>query len=213
MLILKLAVNTSKFTVWRSRAITECGCRLLSNSCRFSAFPKTSLSHQNLIQGYVIRRQKFDFSKKPQPVTKPSRFKRIFFQTPNKTSSERSKTTLIYMFGLAILTAGASYAAVPLYRMFCQSSGYGGTTQSVGHDAEKVESLKPNKDRKIVVKFQADTAATMQWNFKPQQPSVTLYPGETALAFYTVSRVSVVVCPSLSQFFFFRRRKTQPTSR
>ena len=39
---------------------------------------------------------------------------------PFRTSIERNKTTFFYMLGLAILTTGLSYAAVPLYRMFCQ---------------------------------------------------------------------------------------------
>ena len=57
---------------------------------------------------------------------------------------------------------------------------------AVGHGDDKVEKLKPNKERRITVRFNADTAATMQWNFRPQQSEVTLYAGETALAFYTV---------------------------
>ena len=45
--------------------------------------------------------------------------------------------------------------------------------------------MKPVKDRKIEVHFNADTAAAMQWNFRPQQPVISVAPGETALAFYT----------------------------
>jgi hypothetical protein len=102
-----------------------------------------------------------------------------------QTTAERNKSTLLYLLSLAILTAGASYAAVPLYRMFCQATSYGGTTK-VGHDTQKVEKMEPQKERLITVKFTADTAATMQWNFKPQQYSINLFAGETALAFYTV---------------------------
>ena len=101
------------------------------------------------------------------------------------TTAERNKSTLLYLISLAILTAGASYAAVPLYRMFCQATSYGGTTR-VGHDAEKIEGMEPQKERLITIKFTADTAATMQWNFRPQQSSIDVYAGETALAFYTV---------------------------
>jgi len=43
------------------------------------------------------------------------------------------------------------------------------------------------KDRKIKVKFNADTAASMRWNFKPQQTEITIIPGETTLAFYTAT--------------------------
>jgi len=98
--------------------------------------------------------------------------------------AQREKTTMLYVVSLWILTVGLSYAAVPLYRIYCQKTGYGGTTQK-GHDTEKVENMKAKKDRVLTIKFNADTAATMQWNFKPQQAEVNLYAGETALAFYT----------------------------
>ena len=99
--------------------------------------------------------------------------------------AQREKTTMLYVVSLWILTVGMSYAAVPLYRIYCQRTGYGGTTQK-GHDSEKVEGMKAKKDdRVLTIKFNADTAATMQWNFKPQQAEVKLYAGETALAFYT----------------------------
>ena len=103
-----------------------------------------------------------------------------------QTSRDKNITTLLYLISLAVLTAGASYAAVPLYRMFCSATSYGGTTQ-IGHDTEKVETMETKKERLITVKFTADTAATMQWNFRPQQNTINVFPGETALAFYTVS--------------------------
>lgn len=76
-----------------------------------------------------------------------------------------------------------SYAAVPLYRMFCAAYSYGGTT-GVGHDGEKVENMKRVADRIIKIKFNADIGASMRWNFKPQQYEIKVSPGETALAFY-----------------------------
>jgi len=93
-----------------------------------------------------------------------------------------------YVFALAVATAGAAYAAVPLYRVFCQQTGYGGTTQDLREDsAEKVRAMKPSKDRRIMIEFNADTAAAMRWNFRPQQSDITVAPGETALAFYTAT--------------------------
>ncbi|XP_048525878.1 cytochrome c oxidase assembly protein COX11, mitochondrial isoform X2 [Dendroctonus ponderosae] len=94
------------------------------------------------------------------------------------------RSTLYYMTAAGIVTVGMSYAAVPLYRMFCQAYSYGGTTAQ-GHDGSKVETMKSNKTRAIKVKFNADKASNMRWNFKPQQNEITVYPGETALAFYT----------------------------
>lgn len=78
---------------------------------------------------------------------------------------------------------GAAYAGVPLYRMICQSTGLGGEVQK-GHDSSKVETMNPVKERVIRVRFNADTASSMQWNFQPHQSEIMLVPGETALAFY-----------------------------
>nr|CAH7734743.1 unnamed protein product [Callosobruchus chinensis] len=102
----------------------------------------------------------------------------------NETRNKGIRSTLYYVTAAGIITVGLSYAAVPLYRMFCQAYSYGGTT-SVGHDTEKVSSMSAVKLKPIKIKFNADTAASMRWNFRPQQTEITVYPGETALAFYT----------------------------
>ncbi|XP_023300464.2 cytochrome c oxidase assembly protein COX11, mitochondrial [Lucilia cuprina] len=105
---------------------------------------------------------------------------------PFTESSQKKnlRSTLYYVTAGGVLIVGLSYAAVPLYRMFCQAYSYGGTT-SQGHDAEKVESMLKVEDRIIRVRFNADLAASMRWNFKPQQYEIKVAPGETALAFYT----------------------------
>jgi len=100
------------------------------------------------------------------------------------TTRERNITSLLYLLSAAVGTVGASYAAVPLYRAYCQSSGYGGAVKE-GHDTEKVATMVKAEDRLLTIKFNADTASSMRWNFRPQQPVVHVYPGETALAFYT----------------------------
>ncbi|XP_074647051.1 cytochrome c oxidase assembly protein ctaG-like [Tubulanus polymorphus] len=97
---------------------------------------------------------------------------------------KRNKSVLIYISAVGIFMVGMSYAGVPLYRIFCQSTGLGGQAV-VGHDTEKVEGMSSNKERIIRVQFNADTASSMKWNFKPQQTEVRVHPGETSLAFYT----------------------------
>ncbi|XP_001865568.2 cytochrome c oxidase assembly protein COX11, mitochondrial [Culex quinquefasciatus] len=111
---------------------------------------------------------------------------RLIGSNRNADAARRHKirTTIYYVAAAGVLTVGMSYAAVPLYRMFCQAYSYGGTT-GVGHDAEKVESMKRVQDRVIKILFNADIGASMRWNFKPQQPEIRVVPGETALAFYT----------------------------
>ncbi|XP_047490274.1 cytochrome c oxidase assembly protein COX11, mitochondrial-like [Penaeus chinensis] len=102
----------------------------------------------------------------------------------SKPMSQGTKSTLYYIAAVGVLALGLSYAAVPLYRIFCQAYSYGGTTQQ-GQDAEKVEFMEKREDRILKIRFNADTAASMTWNFKPQQSEIKVAPGETALAFYT----------------------------
>lgn len=95
----------------------------------------------------------------------------------------RNKTVLTYVTAAAVGMVGMSYAAVPLYRLYCQATGLGGTAVA-GHSSEQVETMQPVKDRVIKVSFNADVHASLHWNFRPQQTEIYLVPGETALAFY-----------------------------
>lgn len=160
----------------------------VEKSNALQTFTTSALSRTILYSHRFIRHKSFNLA----PKDRDSPVKRANWWTKWKrradrryqTTAERSNSTLLYLISLCVLTAGASYAAVPLYRIFCQTSGYGGTTQ-IGHDADKVETMETKKDRLLTIKFTADTAATMQWNFRPQQYSIDVYAGETALAFYT----------------------------
>ncbi|XP_010898005.1 cytochrome c oxidase assembly protein COX11, mitochondrial isoform X3 [Esox lucius] len=96
---------------------------------------------------------------------------------------KRNKTVLTYIAAAGVGMIGLSYAAVPLYRLYCQASGLGGTAVA-GHNAEQVETMAPVKDRVLKITFNADTHASIQWNFRPQQSEIYVVPGETALAFY-----------------------------
>uniref|UniRef100_T1JEH7 Cytochrome c oxidase assembly protein COX11, mitochondrial n=1 Tax=Strigamia maritima TaxID=126957 RepID=T1JEH7_STRMM len=84
------------------------------------------------------------------------------------------------------MVVGLSYAAVPMYRIFCQATSYGGEI-SRDIDSDKVEKMKPIAHRQIKIQFNADTSSNMQWNFKPQQREIVVMPGDTALAFYTAT--------------------------
>lgn len=87
---------------------------------------------------------------------------------------------------VAIFTLGVSYASVPLYKVFCQMTGFGGTTQRV--DATETKDLTPAEGgRVITVTFAASTHDTMPWKFTPQQTDIKVVPGETALAFFTAA--------------------------
>ncbi|MDR6952808.1 cytochrome c oxidase assembly protein subunit 11 [Ancylobacter sp. 3268] len=78
---------------------------------------------------------------------------------------------------------GAAYASVPLYQLFCQVTGFGGTTQ-VAASAPATTS-----DREIEIRFDANVAPGLPWRFLPEQRAVTVKLGETKLAYYKVENI------------------------
>jgi cytochrome c oxidase assembly protein subunit 11 len=86
--------------------------------------------------------------------------------------------------GLVAGMVGLSFAAVPLYRIFCQVTGFAGTTQRAVKAPEKVLA------RKIKVRFDGNVAKGMPWRFHPVQNSVDLKIGESTLAFYKAENLS-----------------------
>lgn len=79
---------------------------------------------------------------------------------------------------------GLSYASVPLYRLFCQVTGFGGTTQRA--DAAPQHAT----EQTIRIQFDANTSSGLGWAFHPVQESVTVKIGEQNLAFYKATNTS-----------------------
>lgn len=80
--------------------------------------------------------------------------------------------------GVAMGMVGVAYAAVPLYQIFCQVTGFGGTTQRAGASPQTV------LDQKITIAFDANVNSSLNWEFVPSQHSQTIRIGEQTLAFY-----------------------------
>lgn len=92
---------------------------------------------------------------------------------------------------------GATYASVPLYRMFCQATGFGGTTRrkTIEDKLRETDSLPEStkaaaEARSVTISFNADVAEGMPWKFTPTQKNVVVTPGETTLAFFTAKNKS-----------------------
>jgi len=86
-------------------------------------------------------------------------------------------------FAAALVVAvmvGASFAAVPLYRIFCQVTGFGGTPQVAGQDASAVAKGA----RMITVSMLGNVNPALPCSFAPVKPKITLLVGENALAYY-----------------------------
>lgn len=77
---------------------------------------------------------------------------------------------------------GLAYASVPLYRLFCEVTGYGGTTQRA--DAGSDTTL----DREVVVRFDANVSG-LPWSFAPETPQRRVKLGETALVNFVAENV------------------------
>jgi cytochrome c oxidase assembly protein subunit 11 len=78
--------------------------------------------------------------------------------------------------GLAML--GLAYASVPLYSLFCQATGFGGTTQRAEQAPDSATT------QQITIRFDANTAPSLPWKFIPVQQRMTVKIGELALAHY-----------------------------
>ncbi|GKB57899.1 cytochrome c oxidase assembly protein COX11, mitochondrial [Tanacetum coccineum] len=123
--------------------------------------------------------------------------------TTNVIREEKSRKMLYYLTGLVFAMVGCTYAAVPLYRRFCQATGYGGTVQRRETVEEKI--LRHTQDgtvtkREIVVQFNTDVSDGMNWKFIPTQREVRVKPGESALAFYTIENYSSTPITGMSTY-------------
>ncbi|PPQ35621.1 cytochrome c oxidase assembly protein [Rhodopila globiformis] len=92
-----------------------------------------------------------------------------------------SRRNTLMAGGLAAVIVGMvgmSFAAIPLYRLFCAATGFGGTP-SIGPAA-----APGGNGQTIRVRFNADTNPALPWKFAPDQKEVSLNLGEQQVAFY-----------------------------
>lgn len=77
-----------------------------------------------------------------------------------------------------------AFASVPLYRMFCSVTGYGGTTQ----EAKAAPAVQGTKE--IIVQFNTDIDPNLPWKFKPVQHQVKVRTGEQKLIFFSAENLT-----------------------
>ena len=95
-----------------------------------------------------------------------------------KQRKSRHSLVALSLAGLVAGMVGLSFAAVPLYRMFCQVTGYGGLPQRA--ETAPGEVL----ERTIRVRFDGNVDHGLPWKFAPVQQTMDVKIGETALAFF-----------------------------
>ena len=88
------------------------------------------------------------------------------------------------LVALAMLALG--YAAVPLYRMFCQATGFGGTTQR----SETGVAPGAVVGKIINVRFDANVSPSLPWQFAPEKNVVRVAIGARQMAFFNATNLS-----------------------
>ena len=119
--------------------------------------------------------------------------------------SRRNRVTVLSLAAVVVAMAGLSFASVPLYRLFCQATGFGGTTQRAAAAPHTVAEAV------VTVRFDAETAADLGWEFRPLVPEVRVHPGEEREVFFratnrgaeqTTGTATYNVTPTKSGIYF-----------
>ena len=119
-----------------------------------------------------------------------------------QTLDNSNVKTAVMAGAFALSMLGLGYAAVPLYQLFCQVTGFGGTTQRASEtQAASAEGLAATgATRPISIRFDASTARDMPWAFAPVEVTQTVQIGQRDLAFYTARNKSSIPITGTATF-------------
>lgn len=99
-------------------------------------------------------------------------------------TSQSNKRTVILLLMLLFVMTVLSFASVPLYRIFCQKTGYGGTPRVALTGADRII------EHSLTIYFNADMNTSLPWKFLPLQSKITVKAGALGLAYYKVQNTS-----------------------
>lgn len=105
-------------------------------------------------------------------------------RTPDPSAN--NLRVLLSVFAFVFFMIGVSFAAVPLYDLFCRVTGFGGTTQVAA------ELPSETIDRTITVQFNADTSRNMLWDFKPEARETDVLLGQKGFINYIAKNPTTV---------------------
>jgi|TARA_B110000438_G_C15462135_1_gene499365 cytochrome c oxidase assembly protein subunit 11 len=98
----------------------------------------------------------------------------------------KNKYTAYSVILIIVGMISLSYAAVPLYDLFCRTTGFGGTpvVKKDNINVKVVNSVD------IKIQFNADVAGGLEWNFLPVERQKIVKTGSNTLAFYKAKNIS-----------------------
>jgi cytochrome c oxidase assembly protein subunit 11 len=107
---------------------------------------------------------------------------------------------LAFLAALGML--GLGFAAVPLYRLFCQVTGFGGTTQRASEQQADLAAqfARSAGGRTVSIRFDANLSSDMPWTFRPRQVTDTVAIGERDLAIFEARNNSGVPITGTATF-------------
>lgn len=94
--------------------------------------------------------------------------------------AKNHKRTAMIALGMALGSFGLGFAAVPLYRVFCQTTGFNGTVQR----ADDMGNVRPVPGKAMSIRFDSNVSPGMPWNFYPETPTKTVQIGARNLAIF-----------------------------
>ena len=100
-----------------------------------------------------------------------------------KSAGRRGIVIAVACAAFAAGMVGAAFASVPLYQLFCQVTGYGGTTQRADAAPTTIS------DKQVTVRFDGNVAPGLPWTFRPNQREVRIHLGEkTQVSFHAENK-------------------------
>ena len=99
--------------------------------------------------------------------------------TTVRVDPARNRRVALIAGAVALAMLGLGYAAVPLYRLFCQVTGFGGTTQRVGE--AQAATIKPVAGESVVIRFDGNVARGLAWDFGPDEVTRTVAIGARSM--------------------------------
>jgi len=97
--------------------------------------------------------------------------------------ADKNTKTGLRLALVALAMVALAFASVPLYRAFCQATGFGGTTQ-------RAETAPGAVAGEIGVRFDANIDSKLPWRFEPVQEKVRVHPGERTTIYYRATNLT-----------------------
>ncbi|MDA0304964.1 MAG: cytochrome c oxidase assembly protein [Proteobacteria bacterium] len=101
-----------------------------------------------------------------------------------KKPRRKNGITAVLLFSLVGGMVGLAFASVPLYKLFCQVTGFAGTTQTAAATPTVAS------DKFITIRFDANTIPALPWKFAPAQKEIRVRAGNPAVAYYLAENLS-----------------------